>query len=77
MTNSLALEGLSAYARVRAMPSSSDEPHEYAELRELVYSEPLTDEGGPGSLSAVLSRGKPSEKGNVRVEAINSTDQDS
>ena len=75
MTNSLALEGLSAYARVRAMPSSSEEPHEYAELRELIYSEPPTDEGGPGSFSAALSGGKRNEKCPVPVEAvIDSTD---
>jgi hypothetical protein len=54
IANTLAVEGLSAYARVRAMPGSSDEPHDYAELRELIYSEPPSDEGGPGSFGAIL-----------------------
>jgi len=59
MTNSLAVEGLSAYARVHTMPTSSDEPREYSELRELIASEPPSDEGGPGSFGAVLSATKP------------------
>ena len=62
MTNSLAVEGLSAYALAHAMPSSSHEPREYAELRELIASEPPSDEGGPGSFAAVLSEAKPNER---------------
>jgi hypothetical protein len=55
VANTLITEGLSAYARARAMPTSSEEPREYAELRELISSEPLKDEDGIGSFAVLLN----------------------